>query len=136
MNEIVNAKIFVMLILIFIPLRGWAAENQATEHYVIKLYITPSTTYDMVPSDLYVDRDSKVITINDSGKISRWKYSYVETVTHNTHFKYDYYHITEGRTNINRIVISKRAEVREKTDGNFYYRIVLGDKTYLASKVE
>ena len=131
-----NTKIFIILISLLISLNGWAAVNQVTEHYVIKLYITPSTTYDLVPSDLYVDRDSKVITISDSGKISRWKYSYVETVTHNTHFKYDYYHITEGRTNINRIVISKRAEVREKTDGKFYYRIVLGDKTYLADKIE
>ena len=131
-----TTRIVTILISLLISLNGWTAENQVMEHYVIKLYITPSTTYDMVPSDLYVDRDSKVITINDSGKISRWEYSYVETVTHNTHFKYDYYHITEGRTNINRIVISKRAEVREKTDGKFYYRIVLGDKTYLADKIE
>lgn len=131
-----NTKIFIILISLLISLNGWAAVNQVTEHYVIKLYITPSTTYDLVPSDLYVDRGSKVITINDSGKISRWKYSYVETVTHNTHFKYDYYHITEGRTNISRIVISKRAEVREKSDGKFYYRIALGDKTYLADKIE
>lgn len=131
-----KAKLFVVLTILFLFCLGMDCQTQVTEHYVIKLYITPSTTYDMVPSNLYVDRDSKAITINDSGKISRWKYSYVETVTHNTHFKYDYYHITEGRTNISRIVISKRAEVREKSDGKFYYRIALGDKTYLADKIE
>lgn len=128
-------KIF-MLISLLLSLNGWAAEHQVTEHYVIKLYVTQSTTYDIVPSDLYVDRDSKVIIMNDSGRISKWRYSYVETITHNVHFKYDYYHITEGSINIDRIVISKRAEVREKTDGKFYYRVVMGNKTYLADKIE
>lgn len=130
-----KSKIFLLIVL-FLSINGWAAENQVTEHYVIKLYLTQSTTYDIVPSDLYVDRDSKVISLHDSGKISKWRYSYVETITHNVHFKYDYYHITEGRTNIDQIVISKRAEVREKTDGKFYYRIVMGNKTYLADKIE
>lgn len=130
-----KSKIFLLIVLL-ISINGWAVKNQVTEHYVIKLYVTQSATYDIVPSDLYVDRDSKVISLHDSGKISKWRYSYVETITHNVHFKYDYYHITEGRTNINQIVISKRAEVKEKTDGKFYYRIVMGDKTYLASKIE
>ena len=130
-----KSKIFLLIVL-FLSINGWAAENQVTEHYVIKLYLTPGTTYDIVPSDLYVDRDSKVIIMNDSERIAKWKYSYAETITHNVHFKYDYYHITEGSINIDRIVISKRAEVREKTDGKFYYRIVMGDKTYLADKIE
>ena len=130
-----KSKIFLLIVLL-ISINGWAVKNQVTEHYVIKLYVTQSATYDIVPSDLYVDRDSKVISLHDSGKISKWRYSYVETITHNVHFKYDYYHITEGRTNIDQIVISKRAEVKEKTDGKFYYRIVMGDKTYLASKIE
>lgn len=130
-----KSKIFLLIVLL-ISINGWAVKNQKTEHYVIKLYVTQSATYDIVPSDLYVDRDSKVISLHDSGKISKWRYSYVETITHNVHFKYDYYHITEGRTNIDQIVISKRAEVKEKTDGKFYYRIVMGDKTYLASKIE
>lgn len=131
-----NTRIVTILIFLLISLNSWAADNQVMEHYVIKLYLTPGTTYDIVPSDLYVNRDLKMISLHNSGRISKWKYSYVETITHNVHFKYDYYHITEGSINIDRIVISKRAEVREKTDGKFYYRIVMGDKTYLASKIE
>lgn len=123
-----------IILISVIPIRGLSVTNQAIEHYIIKLYLTESTTYDIVPSDLYVDRSAKVITLYDGGKKFQWVYSSVETLTHNVHFKYDYFHISGGNPNISRIVISKRAEVREKHDGKFYYRIVMGDKTYLASK--
>lgn len=126
--------ILLLVFISIIPIRGLSVKNQVMEHYIIKLHVTESTTYDIVPSDLYVDKSAKVITLYDSGKKFQWVYSSVETLTHNVHFKYDYFHISSGNPNISRIVISKRAEVRSRHDGIFYYRIVMGDKTYLASK--
>ena len=46
----------------------------------------------------------------------------------NVSFQYDYYHIYNS--DIDRIVISERKEV--KKNGIFYYRVVIGNKTYLA----
>ena len=127
-------RLFISLMTLLISMQGFAIENQVREHYVIKFYLNSNTTYDLVPSDLYVDISSKVITLYDSGRIVKWQYHSVETVTHNTHFKYDYYHIAKGDTNAKRIVVSRRAEIKNSHDGIFYYRVVIGDKTYLASK--
>lgn len=125
-------KFIIFLIITLFSSKGYSMPNELLEHYVSKFFINQNTTYSILPTDLYVDKTAKNITLSDSDKKVKWEYSFVETITHNTHFQYDYYHISTGTLNIRRIVINKRVEV--KHNGVFYYRIVIGDKTYLATK--
>ena len=100
------------------------------ERYEFEYYLGNDVTYQTDGTVLV--RNNKIEVYQGNRLIRTFPYSSVETITNqvdtNVSFQYDYYHIYNS--DIDRIVISERKEV--KKNGIFYYRVVIGNKTYLA----
>ena len=118
------------ILLIFISFNTIGQNNQMVERYEFKYYLGNDLTYQTDGSMLV--RNNKIEVYQGNRLIRTFPYSSVEMITNqvdtNVSFQYDYYYIYNS--DIDRIVISKRKEV--KKNGIFYYRVVIGNKTYLA----
>ena len=118
------------ILLIYISFNTIGQNNQMVERYEFKYYLGNDLTYQTDGSMLV--RNNKIEVYQGNRLIRTFPYSSVEMITNqvdtNVSFQYDYYHIYNS--DIDRIVISKRKEV--KKNGIFYYRVVIGNKTYLA----
>lgn len=115
---------------VFILFNLVAQNSPVLERYEFKYYLGKDLDYQTDGTMLV--RNNKIEVYQGSRLIRTFPYSSVETITNqvdtNVSFQYDYYHIYNS--DIDRIVISKRKEV--KKNGIFYYRVVIGNKTYLA----
>lgn len=118
------------MFLFFISFNIISHNNSMIERYEFKYYLGNDLTYQTDGSILV--SNNKIEVYQGNRLIRTFPYSFVETITNqvdtNVSFQYDYYHIYNS--DIDRIVISKRKEV--KKNGIFYYRVVIGNKTYLA----
>ena len=118
------------MFLFFISFNIISHNNSMIERYEFKYYLGNDLTYQTDGSILV--SNNKIEVYQGNRLIRTFPYSSVETITNqvdtNVSFQYDYYHIYNS--DIDRIVISKRKEV--KKNGIFYYRVVIGNKTYLA----
>lgn len=126
MFNVLFSRIFLMVIL-----SNMIGQNtHVLERYEFKYYLGNDLTYQTDGTMLV--RNNKIEVYQGNRLIRTFPYSSVETITNqvdtNVSFQYDYYHIYNS--DIDRIVISKRKEV--KKNGIFYYRVVIGEKTYLA----
>lgn len=103
-----------------------------TERYELSYYMKKEEPY-ATDGVLYI-RSNTIDLYQERTYVTSFKFNTIETITNqisaNVKFQYDYYHIYDG--NINRIVISKHAEV--KHGAMFYYRVIIGNNTYLALK--
>lgn len=122
--------LLLYMFLFFISFNIIGQNNSIVERYEFKYYLGNDLTYQTDGSILV--SNNKIEVYQGNRLIRTFPYSSVETITNqvdtNVSFQYDYYHIYNS--DIDRIVISERKEV--KKNGIFYYRVVIGNKTYLA----
>ena len=122
--------LLLYMFLFFISFNIIGQNNSMLERYEFEYYLGNDVTYQTDGTVLV--RNNKIEVYQGNRLIRTFPYSSVETITNqvdtNVSFQYDYYHIYNS--DIDRIVISKRKEV--KKNGIFYYRVVIGNKTYLA----
>ena len=126
MFNVLFSRIFMM----FILFNMIGQNTHMLERYEFEYYLGNDVTYQTDGTVLV--RNNKIEVYQGNRLIRTFPYSSVETITNqvdtNVSFQYDYYHIYNR--DIDRIVISERKEV--KKNGIFYYRVVIGNKTYLA----
>lgn len=122
--------LLLYMFLFFISFNIIGQNNSIVERYEFKYYLGNDLTYQTDGSILV--SNNKIEVYQGNRHIRTFPYSSVETITNqvdtNVSFQYDYYHIYNS--DIDRIVIRERKEV--KKNGIFYYRVVIGNKTYLA----
>lgn len=122
--------LLLYMFLFFISFNIIGQNNSMLERYEFKYYLGKDLDYQTDGTMLV--RNNKIEVYQGNRLIRTFPYSSVETITNqvdtNVSFQYDYYHIYNS--DIDRIVISKRKEV--KKNEIFYYRIIIGNKTYLA----
>lgn len=122
--------LLLYMFLFFISFNIIGQNNSMLERYEFEYYLGNDVTYQTDGTVLV--RNNKIEVYQGNRLIRTFPYSSVETITNqvdtNVSFQYDYYHIYNS--DIDRIVISERKEV--KKNGIFYYRVVIGNKTYLA----